>query len=324
MFCLKCGKQIPDTSSFCMHCGTLIPQVPSAAKAENPDDRAVPPAPEMFPFGEAEETIEVVPQAESFVIDSFETDAFEEELETFSPFLDTPNEETFVLPPMQAGTVRHCKLCSRELTATNTSGYCVTCMNNRSFVPSAKAEPFSLELDLDAEYPPDYRDDSVEEEKPQKQKRQAKAPKKQKMPKAEKPPKEKKRLRLGPVLLLSLVTLGLALFTLFFISGQFNIVIPGFSAELTGEAREASGYAQAMVKEKAANPNSVHFDSRTLTASERNGVWTVKQSFERLAADGNMAKSSYVAMLKLDGSSAKGYQAIMLEVGGDILYDTRT
>lgn len=305
MFCPKCGKPIPDDSSFCMFCGKSIPQIrpaPSPELRPEPFDAPIPAEAPPDPFGDD-------------LPDDFDDEPEEfypeplVEPETFSPELALDELD---LPEIFDDAPRRCTLCGRELPETNTTGLCVTCTSNRSFVPSAEPDRFELDLDLDADYPEEFRD--------------TKGPGPEKKRKNRAPAQHKRKVPLLPVLIAALAMAALACFAFYFLKTDApgGTDQPGASVTTpNAREREAISYAQSMVKAKAANPSSVHFDAQSLTAAEKDGVWTVKQSFERLAPDGQMAQSSYTAMLTLDESAPEGYKALMLQVDDATLYDYR-
>lgn len=288
MFCPKCGKPIPDDSSFCMFCGKSIPRIfPEKPPAEEPVQ--APPA----PFGDADFEVPFMEE---------EYDEPPVEPETFVPLPD----DLDLLEP--APTLRRCRMCGRELPETNVTGICVTCTNNRSFVP-AGGDEFRLDLDLDDEYPEEYREASKS--------------KKQKGAKKEKRERPKRRIPLLPILAAALLMGAAACFAAFYLNnGEGGETASQGSAAVSAQEKKAAGYAQEMVKEKAANPSSVHFDARSLKVTEKQGVWTVKQTFERLAPDGQMAQSNYTAMLKV-GDGEGTYEPLMLQVDETTLYDNR-
>lgn len=312
MFCPKCGKQIPDDSSFCMFCGRSIPQVfPVRTSLEQePYQKAAAPKPFQTPpapFGDSESFLdEELPFEEDYVDPPVEPETFVPE--ELPDDLELPDED-FHAPC-------RCTLCGRDLPASNVTGICVTCTNNRSFVPAA--ETFQLDLDLDDEYPEEYRENG-KRSKPEK--KRAKAAKQ-----VEKREKPKRRFPLLPILIAALLVAALGCFGAYYLNNGGGAPTGTSSAAkepLSDEARAAAAYAQTMVKEKAANPSSVHFDTRSLAVSQKKGVWTVEQSFERLAPSGETAQSSYTAVLSADASAAGGYKPLMLKVDDAVLYDYR-
>lgn len=314
MFCPKCGKQIPDDSSFCMFCGRSIPQVFPAETPAEREPYQQPAAQKPFqaspaPFGDSEPFLEEdLPFEEDYYVDP------PVEPETFVPE-DLPDD--LELPDAGFHGARRCTLCGRDLPVSNVTGVCVTCTNNRSFVPAA-GETFQLDLDLDDEYPEEYRENSKRSKPEKKQKNAAKQ--------TEKRQKPKRRFPLIPILIAALLTAALACFAAYYFNNGSGAPVSGSSEgkePLSNEAKEAAAFAQTMVKEKAANPASVHFDARSLKASEKKGVWTVQQSFERLAPNGETAQSSYTAVLSADASAAGGYKPLMLQVDDAVLYDYR-
>lgn len=342
MFCPKCGKQIPDDSSFCMFCGKEIPQVfpkeaPVDYEAYSTPKSSLPVQAPTSPFGESdiepldeplfesglpfaeedEPYTEPLLEPETFEPESFEPEYFEPE--TFMPAAaEIPDD--FALPDDEPGIPHRCTLCGRELPASNITGLCVTCTNNRAFVPASSPE-FQLNLNLDGEYPEEYRDDTPSKKTARKQKNVQE--------RANPTERQKKRFPLFPLLIAFLLVAGLGCLAAFYLGDGAKPSSPSASTSqeangaLSDQERNASVFAQNMVKSKAANPTSVHFDMHSLSVSEKGGVWTVKQSFERLAPNGEMAGSSYTAVLKTDSSSSEGFKALMLQVDDDILYDYR-
>lgn len=305
MFCPKCGKPIPENSAFCMFCGNSIPQ----GFQEKPVTEPVPEIPpEPFPAPSQD------PLESSFY-----------NIEPPSPFYGTePSDSPFYdAPPVQPETfepekppkvpasyqrIRHCSLCGRELPASNETGICVTCTNNRSFTPEPITDNFQLDLDLDAEYPEAYRDN------PQKTEKQRDTV------------KQKRRFPFIIALAAVLLVGALACFaaaSLMKKPSDGSSGSQGSSAVTAAQEKEVASYAQNMVKSKAANPSSVHFQARSLSVSEKDGLWTVQQSFERMAPTGEMTQSTYTALLQLDENAADGYRPLMLQVDGSTLYDYR-
>lgn len=310
MFCPKCGKPIPENSAFCMFCGNSIPQgfhqEPIIEPApEIPSEPFAEPSPEPLesPFYNAEPPSPFYGTEPS---DSPFYDAPPAQPETFEPgraFSEKPSDSS--APYIK---IRHCSLCGRELPASNQTGICVTCTNNRSFTPEPLTDNFQLDLDLDAEYPEAYRD------KPQKIEKQRESI------------TQKRRFPLLIALAAVLLAGALACFAVASLmkkpSGSSSSS-QGTSAVTSAQEKEVASYAQSMVKSKAANPSSVHFQARSLSVSEKDGLWTVQQSFERMAPTGEMTESTYTALLQLDENAADGYRPLMLQVDGSTLYDYR-
>lgn len=305
MFCPKCGKPIPENSAFCMFCGNSIPQ-------EFQKEPMTAPAPEILSDPIPEPSRES-PESPFYNIEP--PSPFYGTEPSDSPFYDAPpaQPETFELEkpletPAPYQRIRHCSLCGRELPASNQTGICVTCTNNRSFTPEPLNDNFQLDLDLDAEYPEAYRD------KPQKIENQRDVTWK------------KRRFPLVMILAAVLLVGAMACFVVASLmkspSGTPSSS-QGGSAVTSAQEKEVASYAQNMVKSKAANPSSVHFQARSLSVSEKDGLWTVQQSFERMAPTGEMTESTYTALLQLDENAADGYRPLMLQVDGSTLYDYR-
>lgn len=335
MYCPMCGKVIPDESVFCMHCGRAIPAIPQdppgqafhqksdtvelplpgqAAVHSHPfeEPACTPELPDDTTFNGFEQLDAMFNEPEAFEealpIDPFdeadpfeEPDLFAEDLNAFDP-LPLPNE------------ARCCTICGRELPQSSISDICITCLNNRSIVPdkAGDSKPFTLNLDLDDEYPEEYRDLNTT------------------IPHAKKPVLKKRfslRLLMLPPILLALALGGWYLVSSLSSQKPQAPVSPGSSSAasvLPDLEKSAVYFAQDMVKAKAANPDSVHFDKSSLKVNQDGEEWTVSQTFDRLTPSGETANSSYTALFSQNKNAEEGFQPLMLQVDGKVLYDNRT
>lgn len=113
-----------------------------------------------------------------------------------------------------------------------------------------------------------------------------------------------------------------------FTAGMFNSAPPSkaqssSTADVEYDER-ISSTAQDMVRALAYSPDSVHFDTRTMAIEEtEQGIFSVSQSFERLAPSGETKTSIYTAIMREDSAAESGYEPLMLKIDGKVLYDYR-
>lgn len=297
MFCLKCGKEIPEESVYCLFCGIKLPALP-------PQSPASPPA-EPLP-------IDPVPKTQPVNLDIWDDSDFE--LPTFAD--DDELEPTEPIPPKQ-----HCAACGRELPATSISDLCITCLNNRSFVasspeseeslpdddprddsPANSRKSFQLDLDLDAEYPSAFSE----------------------------PPQQPSVKKTG---LLQKKWFWIALIITLAVAGLALIFVPAFISDSDGSGanssqspgasnmeRKVTSYAREITKNACANPDSVSFH-KDAKLEQNDGVWTVTETFDRNSRQGEFVTTTYRAVLRLDSTQSSGYVAILLQIDDTIMFD---
>lgn len=323
MFCLKCGKQIPDNSVYCLYCGTKLPLLepetrsawdirPRTAHVHTPPEPDLP-AP-VSDFAKASPAVSTVAEKDTSSLLAPDT--------------------TVELPVLE---LRRCSVCGRELPETSISELCVTCLNNRSFVatelpdelfetlfpeeqklsesaaqetdsspastaayaaPQPTPKPdFRLDIDLDGEYPTAY---------------------------AEPAPKPKREIKNPKKLAILIFIVSAALLV-----GGAAIAIPYLFPDTTGGSsatsqsnvdRKAVSYAHEMLKQSCANPDSVAFH-KDVKSEEIDGVWSITETFDRTSKQGEFTTTTYTALLRLDSEQSSGYVPVKLRIDDTVMYD---
>ena len=125
MFCIKCGKQIPDDSKFCPECGAIISDEASEVekpkteepKTEEPKVEAPKAEEPEVEAPKAEEPKVEAPKAEEPKVEAPKVEAPKVE----APKVEAPNVEV----PRAASGVKYCVACGSKMNAT--SRFCPKC-----------------------------------------------------------------------------------------------------------------------------------------------------------------------------------------------------
>ncbi|MGI5967640.1 MULTISPECIES: zinc-ribbon domain-containing protein [Anaerotruncus] len=332
MTCPKCGKSIPDESSFCMHCGSLIDPLDAIEQLENPKRHCAICGCELPETSIADVCVGCLYQRDFKSSDDAEpeTDGPSGPPKAAAFSISSSGLESDFVPDFDLDDLPPVPGDSEELSSASsvfpTGGPApfatdepaafradepVTFQASESAVRSSDlfspSKPFTVHID-DADY---YEQPVPQQNKDEKQPKEPNSPSRR---------SPKWLVILGVMLILAaacVVIVPRLLPAAGFLPGLSDAGKPSSEQD-----EQAVVYAHEMVKAAAFSPQSVHFDQKSLEMTHNGDIYTFTQRFERLTASGENAASVFTAVLRIE-TSTQGYVPLMLQVDDSILYDYR-